>query len=515
MGPKSSALCNAVTADPPFGLAGHYNPAGLHGTPEGKITVKMGAMAVLLSIEARYEPDNEYDGLLGHFKPEDDPLAYTSSKLDGMSLAAPFYTRYTQATLDVPAIAGPLGANSVSFRAPGSRWAFGLNYAYPIMAGGFYRKPGNPGRFMGTKTGLIHFIYLQPAASYKVTDTLSVGVAVGFGSSMFIQNLDVRATNDMTALTKLLGDATRKLEIPVWSQLTMPPPWMGGGVHPWKKSAGQTQFLSDDFTPHFNLGLLWEPKPWFAFGVCYNSAIKAELNGWLEFEYGNEIRSMIDWFGSSPLLLIGAGMFDLPYKSRPTQKALAYSNRDFPPQRLNIGFKVKPTKNLTLTADFRWCNWSQWQHLFYYLDQDIDAMKLVKLTGYAYPPNVVHVGLAATDDWNPSFGLQYQLTERHALRLGYEFRPVSIPYDHQGPVQMPDLHNFGLGFEIRDPNGARIELSFNYIFGKMTIPNNGSKNLNSTSFTDLVTPYAGLDADFKWKGYFFQFAKTIPFKHYF
>jgi outer membrane receptor protein involved in Fe transport len=235
----------------------------------------------------------------------------------------------------------------------------------------------------------------------------------------------------------------------------------------------------------------------------------------LEFEYGQEMRNVIDWLGSSPLLLIGAGMFDLPYKSRVNQKVRGYSNRDFPPQRLNIGVKIKPTKNLTLTADYRWCEWSKWYHIFYHTDEDLDVMRLGKMMGYAYPPNIVHVELAATDDWSPSFGLQYQYSQRLALRFGYEFRPVSIPYDHQGPVQMPDLHNFGFGFEIRDPDGAKMEFSCNYVFGQMAIPNNGSQNMNSTSFTDLVSPYAGLDCDFKWKGYFFQFAKTIPFKHYF
>jgi long-subunit fatty acid transport protein len=222
MGPKSSALCNAVTADPPFGLSGHYNPAGLHKTPEGKITLKLAAQGALLKIAARFEPDNEYDGLLGTFKPKDDPLAYTSSRLDGMSVAAPFYTRHGQATLKLPAIVAPLGSNSVSYRAPGSRYAWGLNYMYPIMIGGFYRKPGNPGRYLGTNTSLIHLVYLQPAVSYKVTDTLFVGGAVGFGSSMFIQNLDVRATSDLTALTKLLGDKNRRAR-PSSYAMTFPP----------------------------------------------------------------------------------------------------------------------------------------------------------------------------------------------------------------------------------------------------------------------------------------------------
>ena len=117
-----------------------------------------------------------------------------------------------------------------------------------------------------------------------------------------------------------------------------------------------------------------------------------------------------------------------------------------------------------------------------------------------------------------------------ALRLGYEARPTSVRDYYFGPVPMPDMkiYSIGLGLTLDDirkkkPKDAMefqhqlltpvsVDVGFTYLTSEYDLPNNTSKNFNSTNFTiPVYNPYSGLDyhqeivsyvisinANFKW-----------------
>ena len=158
-------------------------------------------------------------------------------------------------------------------------------------------------------------MYAGPAIACKVTDTFSAGVSVGLGQSgTGCRGLHVRAPNDIVALIDILGEVTEGIGIPVVSELTLPSPWFGGGLPTYGSLASVDFDVRDDFTTSFNVGFLWEPRDWFSFGACYQSAARAKLRGHYNFKYSEDWKDFVNWFGSSPTTAIVAGVLDLPYQ---------------------------------------------------------------------------------------------------------------------------------------------------------------------------------------------------------
>ena len=95
--------------------------------------------------------------------------------------------------------------------------------------------------------------------------------------------------------------------------------------------------------------------PRISLGTVYQSPIKVQLTGKYRVDYSDEFQRMIDWFGSSPTLLMISGMLNLPVNSVPYQSGTVTSEYEFP-QRLQFGLKLKPFKRLSLMADLHWAN---------------------------------------------------------------------------------------------------------------------------------------------------------------
>jgi long-subunit fatty acid transport protein len=100
------------------------------------------------------------------------------------------------------------------------------------------------------------------------------------------------------------------------------------------------------------------------------------------------------------------------------------------------------------------------------------------------------------------------------LRAGYEWRPTSAqPEYYDLTYALPDLQNFGTGLGIHLTNGLDIDFAFAYIVNEsFSVPNNSSRNLNSTSFVNPVySPYAGLDYEQETINYLFSFKISFVF----
>ncbi len=504
---KSIALANACTADPPGLSSVHFNPAGLSQLAEGA-TFEQGFLLPWIQNTWKYEADPDYKGIFGQWGPQEgqihDPVAGTEDTNSSGVMYVPIYDD------SINFLAGP--AAGLSYRKPGSKWTFAIgNYA--PYAGGMNYAHDSPARFGVRTLYLQHLIYAMPAVSYQISDNLSLGISVGAGQTAMGIRLNMRSPNEMVALTRVLGDATKDLEIPVLSELTLPPPWFGGGMGPYEQAATFDLHIRDDFTPNYNLGLLWKPKKWFSYGLNYQSEIKADMSGGYNFKYPKQYQKMMDWQGSSPSLLITSAMLQLPTHGVPFQSGQITSTQIFP-QRVQTGIMVKPTKRLKVLFDLQWAQWSVYKEDNFHTDQNIQALQMVKLLGYTGGDRNLVVQRKMKDTISWSAGLEYQVTRKLALRCGYEWRPTSVR-DNLADQQLfvPDLHNIGVGASIKMPHNITIDIGIGYAFNRShKIPNNSSKNLTSTDFFyPVYNPYAGLNVEQKLQIFTLAFAVNMPF----
>ena len=364
------SLANTVTARPPGHMSIHYNPAGLSQLPDGKY-FSNGLTVPIIQKTSSFNQDPGFEGFLGGFK--DDPVDGKSGTSSSGRMYLPFYND----TIDF-LLAPTLG---LSYRKPGSKWTFAVGQYAPFAVGLVHGDDGDPSVHGGKSVYQQHLVYIAPAVSYQMTPTFSMGLTVGLGQTAMGAEVDMRAPNELVALTKVLGDATEGLEIPILSELTLPPPWFGGGLGPYDQVASFSMNARDDFSPNFNVGFLWEPSGWLALGACYQSPIKTQLTGNYRFDYSEDWQRMVNWFGSSPLLVITSGVFDLPMEPVSHQSGTVTTQITFP-QRAQFGIKVKPFSKLSIMADLHWADWSVLNQDQFIFDQDIQLLKLVKMLGY-------------------------------------------------------------------------------------------------------------------------------------
>lgn len=498
---EAISLANTVTARPPGHMSIHYNPAGLSKLPEGKI-FSNGLTIPIIEKTSTFNQDPEFEGYLGGFK--EDPLDGTG----GTSSSGRMYIPFFNDTIDF-LISPTIG---LSYRKPGSKVTFAVGNYAPFAVGLVHGDPGDPSVFGGRSVYQQHLVYIAPAISYQMTPTFSVGLTVGLGQTAMGAEVDMRAPNEIVALTRALGEATDGLEIPILSELTLPQPWFGGGVGPYDQVASFTMNVRDDFSPNFNVGFLWEPLKWFALGGCYQSPIKTQLTGHYDFDYTEEWQSMVNWFGSSPLLVITSGVFNLPMTAVESQSGTVTTEVEFP-QRAQFGIKLKPFERLSLMADIHWADWSALKADSFVFDQDIQLLEVVRMLGYTGGDDTLVIERNFEDSWHWSVGLELELLDWLVFRCGYERRITSVqPEMYDLLYALPDLENYGLGFSIRFKSGVTIDLAAGYIINEsFKVSNNSSINLNSTDFTNPVyNPYAGLNYEQKTVTYMGGFKLTMP-----
>lgn len=517
---RAISLANTVTADPPGLMSAHYNPAGLALLDDGK-TFSQGFVVPWIERTGKFKADPDFDGFMSDtwgpnapFNPDDplsahggpDPLDGTEGTNNRCRMYVPFY--------------GPVdmlvGANlGISTRKKDSRWTFAYaNYA-PYGGGMAHREKDDPMRFGCKSLYLQHLIYAAPTAAYQISDTLALGISVGMGQTAMGIEVDQRTPNELVALSRFIGDATRDLEIPVVSEETLPPPFLGGGLGPYEYNTRLQMDLRDDFTPSINIGLLWKPRSWFSFGICYQSETKADITGDYKFEYSDQFQRQVAWNGLTPMTIENAGMLDLPTNPLEYQSGTVTATQIFP-RRVQTGIMVKPMEKLKLLFDLHWANWSAVQEDRFEFDQSIQLFRIAKLLGYTGGNSTMFVDRRMKDTWHWSMGMEYQLTDALCLRAGYEKRPTSARNDLFDALYfLPDMEYYGFGVGLKLPKNITLDIGLGYLCNPShKVDNNSSTNMNSTDFTTIVyNPYAGLDYEQETYLYLASFGITMPLEN--
>jgi long-subunit fatty acid transport protein len=508
--PMAASMGSAVTAYPPGAMSVHYNPAGLATIPGTRFDNGIGYVNTFREVSYHQAIDpttgKPWAPFGGWFNNGIDPL-------NGMKARqSSGYTVIPYIDLEIPYLVTP--GMAISYKMPDpkySRWTFGYGQ-FATFGAGLKNSKGSPISFLGQKAFFIRMSFITPAIAYQLTDTVSIGAAAGIGPSVFMLETNMRTPNDMSALTGALGESTKGLEIPVVSELTLPPPWFNGGMTPYATHGHLKLMVEDYITTSYNLGMLWQPYDWFAFGACYQSESEANMEGDFKFTYGSEFRRTVDWFGRSPMTIITAAIFDLPNKSVPFQKGTATMDLIWP-ARVQLGIKLQPIKQLTMTCDANWTDWAAQKQWVFQFDQKIQLLRFARMLGYRYSPDTQVIVHEFKDTWHLTYGLEIKPVEKFYLRLGYDARPTSVQDNLFGSLPFPDLkiYTVGIGVVVDDKpkpspksmheltqqinHANEIQIVVSYIkLADKTVKNNTSTNLNSTVFTNIVyNPYAGLD----------------------
>ena len=484
--PTAMSLGNAVTADPPGTDSIHFNPAGL-----ARITGEVHSHSFAgVSLRAPATFNQGADFSIGGFK--DDPLNGTST--------GPMNQRIYIPGVGLPGWRLPaviLPGLGIAYNKPGSPFTFGVgNYVSQAMSTDRTKDPNDPGRFDGRIVPLQRLVFAAPAVGYKVSDTRSVGVSIPLAHQAFILNTDMRTPNELLGIV----GKTQQGWCPenggnIIDTFTVG--LCGGGaegrINPFKKAANLDLNLTAHVDPTINLGVLWEPRDWFALGVVYQGGSKTRVSGQYTIQTEPMLRRFVEGMYSSLLGPIAAGVLGLPQTIPPVQSGNATATIPFP-HRVQVGFKFKPTARFQFNVDANYANWKSWDALTVEFDQSIKLLEMLRLFGEA-DSTKLRMPRGYKNQLHFGYGMQVKATEKLTLRFGYEPRKSSIPANKIDLVApLPDTKLYSVGANYKISNDTDISIAASYMKGDYFVPAGGSCNMNCDNFFNVVyNPYAGLD----------------------
>jgi len=485
---KAISLANSVTADPPGHMSIHYNPAGLTLMDEG-IQISQGFALARIERTYKFFPGeaNEF------FNPATDPLAYGKGSVDNGRIYIPFVGPIDLKVLTAPV---PFG---MSFKPFGSKITF-ANAIYAPFAGGFEHNNEDASKYQGEAVYLQHMIYASPSFGLQLTPELSIGASIGFGQSAMGAETSVRAPG-IIHLTKMLREISKYMPVPLNVDI---------GIF---ENAATMEFNArDDFSPSFNVGLLWQPCSGFSFGIVYQSPISVDMKGKYNIRYEPNIYKMVEWLDTQTTLQ------DSYWKLDHQTKFVEYGDikiEDFKyPQRVQVGMMIRPIHQLKLMLDLHWANWSSTEEYVMKFDQDIQLIMMTEMLGYEGPGDVLRYPKDFDDTLHLSFGIEYQLFDYLALRFGYEDRQTCAKDHYFDLFSLPDVKFFGTGLGIKIKQGLELDLGFAYLtYNDYEVPNNTSTNLNSLKPKEpIYSPYAGLNYETSFNAYIGTMNVTMSFE---
>jgi len=513
---KAISLGNAVTAYPPGLMSIHYNPAGLSHVREG-VVFSQGFSLVYHKTSHLFTPDPDFSLQGDTFPASDDPVANTDSESEDHRLYIPFYGKGDFPVLMMPL---PFGISSRQFA---SRWT--LAYAvYAPYVWGEETEDNGSARYQKKAAYLQHFIYAAPAVSYQVSNHFSVGLALGVGQSAMGLMTDIRMPNELTAALKTYDN-------------NWPSSNYESNFGPFDHFAELDLEVrsKNEIAPSFNVGFLWEPLSWFAIGCVYQSQVRSDLEGRFQINYSENFQNAMNSIGQNESFIqglinndnfIGQNVEDRTQLARKLSQlnksgesgSVILDNFSFP-ERVQIGIKLRPFKKLRLMCDFHWTNWINTKHYKFQFEPNdqstLAVLQLANILGYQLDPenpNTLIYEKEMNSTWHISFGLEYQLKECLAFRLGYENRTSNTDDTYFDLLTMPDIDFYGAGLGIKLKQGVELDLGFGYMVNSGTIIDNGvSQNLNQFQ-SPIYSPYAGQSCETTFESYFLSLNLTMPFE---
>jgi long-subunit fatty acid transport protein len=500
---KAMSLGNAVTADPVGIMSIHFNPAGL--TKLDGRQIQFSLQNIYLKAEYSFDVPDHYNGEGELMDVRNDPVAGTS----GEASAAAYIPGVGIQPMDVLPILN-LPSAGMSIKPEGSRFTF-ANAIYAPMAAGFAKADDDPGRYQAKKVAMQRFSYLTPSFGYQVTDEFAVGASFLFSHHALALEQDLRAPSILISVAEQLQDAFGCFDDdtgePTGNDPLLPLIALcGGKIGPYEDVGTLKVDTQESLSPSFNIGFLWEPKEWFAWGATYQSGATAHLKGSYELEYTDDFAGFFQKLQSTIFGAIGGAIFQLPTGIK-KETGLVSTEQTFP-QRFQTGIKLRFFEDFQFNFDLGWTDFDKWDYLELQFDRPVSFLSSAKILAPGLVTDTsLKQPLGFKSVWSPAFGFAYDLNSRVQLRLGYEPRETSIPDDAmsiQAPLGFAELYTMGMGY-VWDKDSV-VDFSMAFMQSKETIYadpqsendigpySNSSNALNRNCLTCTVTnPYPSLD----------------------
>jgi len=193
---------------------------------------------------------------------------------------------------------------------------------------------------------------------------------------------------------------------------------------------GRARVEGDDWAAGYNAGVLITPRPECALSLSYRSKIEHKLEGDASFQVPGPARALqamgmfIDTDGEAELTL---------------------------PQSASLGMAHTFAEKVTVMADLTWTGWG-----------DFDELR-VKY-GSNQPDSVTDESW--DDTWRYSLGLQYQQTDKLALRIGGAYDETPVPDANHRTPRIPDADriwlSLGAGYQVSE--NLSVDVGYTHLF---------------------------------------------------
>lgn len=487
--PKAMALGNAITADSSGIDAVHYNPAALTKLKGRQTQMKL--LTGIMDIRAEFDAPPGYGSAFLNYG--DDDVAGSSSRTTTPAMYLPGFGGLTE----MPLLAAPLAG--ISINPPGSKFTFATN-VYAPQALGFSRDDdSDPARYQGRKVAIQRITYLSPSVGYQMNDELSFGLSVGFSHQAMALNQDFRAPGVLTGVTRLLGEIYKTGGVCA-TPIRILADFCGSTLGPFTNLANLDIDLQQKLAPSWNVGVLWEPTDWFAWGATYQSESRMHLQGKYRVDYSADWQSFWSVFDQSIIAQV-FGIF--PRGQVDEERGSASLDLTYP-DHFSTGIKFKPHDQWQINFDVKWTDYQDWNSFEIQFDRPLDMLRVARVFSSQYATDTsITLDRGYESVWSWALGVQYEVNERLTLRAGYEPRPSAIP-ENKADVLAPvgDAVLYGLGLGYRWDKDTFIDVGFNYFVSEQDIPARSSCNVNCADIDSLVyNPYADLDVKTKTTAY--------------
>ena len=481
LNPKASALGNAVTAENVGVDSSQFNPATLTQLVVGSEGIFQEFKLIALPFPdykiapSKPTPDedpfndlnvfvNDCQGacLLGDNDPRDTPW---EPKIERLAIYVPGYGEVDfDADLANFIVAPSLSRAFRSHRT--SRFTYATSVYVPI-AGGVHleKEPWN----IRQNTASIGAFGLAPVFAYKLSPTWSVGGGVSFAVAGAKIGFDYRYPGAFTgAINEIFN-----VFCPADTQSLLDACGVDSQT-PLNTNEALYHFYfegKDKLIWSFNAGVLWEPTPWFSWGLSYKHRSKFKIEGDGGLILTENLFELIDG-ATNDIPLVD----ELLFSGAPVeQEFTGIGQLSFIlPTQIDTGVSVQLTGRLKLNIDYHWRESSLLNKT------SLSITEINEASGEALAPFIfalytgrIELGLPQTvalddapilgldfrDIGNFAYGLTYQYSEKLTFRSGYQKRRSA--FNGETPIgAIDEIKMLGVGFNYKWDADTELDVTY-------------------------------------------------------
>lgn len=332
------------------------------------------------------------------------------------------------------------------------KWNFGFGITVPFGNVSEYSDTW-VGRYHATKSE-ITTLNLNPSASYKVNDKLSVGFGVN------VQYIEATLANKL--------DSAAICNAAPFAAACAGAGLSAAGIGDASLDSNQS-LNGDDWSLGWNVGLLYDISDATRLGLAYRSNIEHALTGNVDFTVNANLQGVLNTF--APTLFtdtaISAGV-DLP-------------------ETLSLSLYHEVNPKWSVLADVTWTKWKRFDKIV------IDFS------------NPVQSSSTIPENWENSLryslGMNYKADSKWIYRAGVALDETPIPSAEDMTPRIPDNDriwlSFGFGYKVSDTFG--VDFGYSHLFFDDVVINNTDASFGHTLTGSYDVNVDIFSAQFNWK----------------